>query len=194
MMKRKRLLSKAKHLQTESAWSSHCQLKNAITGEIRTAHSSYQNSLFDNNTDINHKKFWRYTSKASRRVPPLHVDNKIITNNKKKAEALNNQFYSVFTNEDLGNTPEWYGHPYPEMSNISFTSDGIQTLLDYLNTNKATGPDNISAWVLKHCSTDQSYQYYLLSCSLLVKFPMTGWLLMWHLCLRKDLNPTLQTM
>jgi len=40
------------------------------------------------------------------------------------------------------------------MFNTSFTSDGIQNLLDDLDTNKATGPENVSAWVLKHCSNE----------------------------------------
>jgi len=40
------------------------------------------------------------------------------------------------------------------MSNISFTPDGTQTLHDDLDTNKATDPANVSAWVLKHCSTE----------------------------------------
>jgi len=58
-----------------------------------------------------------------------------------KAEALNKQFLLRKTWPTF--LPECYGHPYPKMSNISFSSDGIQTLLDDLDTNKATGPDSL---------------------------------------------------
>ena len=150
MQKRKQLYKKAKCLQSESAWSAYRLLKNTITKEVRVAHGDYQNSLFDSNTDAHHKKFWRYIKsqqKGQTGVSPLHVDDKVLTNSKDKAEALNKQLYSVFTDEDQTNIPECTGHPFSKMPNISFFPDSIQNLLDNLDTNKTTGPDNISAWV-----------------------------------------------
>ena len=73
---------------------------------------------------------------------------------KDKAEILNNKFYLVFTKEDLTNIPECTGRPYPIMLPISISTAGIQKLLEEVDTKKASGPDNILAWVLKHCARE----------------------------------------
>ena len=75
-------------------------------------------------------------------------------NPEEKAKALNNQFYSVFTKENLTNVPVCAGHPHPRMPSISISTDGIQELLKEIDTKKASGPDNIPSWVLKHCATE----------------------------------------
>jgi len=75
-------------------------------------------------------------------------------NPEEKAEAPNNQFYSVFTKENLTNVPVCAGHPYPRMPPISISNDGIQELLKEIDTKKASGPNNIPAWVLKHYVTE----------------------------------------
>ena len=61
-------------------------------------------------------------------MPSLTMDEHTIGNVKDKTTALNDQFQSVFTVEDL-----------------------IQTLLQNLD-NKAPGPDGMHPLVLKHCS------------------------------------------
>ena len=52
--------------------------------------------------------FWNYT-KLNRTdsigVPPLKVENNVIDSNKDKANLLNKNFQSVFTNEDTTNIP-----------------------------------------------------------------------------------------
>ena len=40
------------------------------------------------------------------------------------------------------------------MPPISISTAGIQELLREVDTKKAPGPDNIPAWVLKHCATE----------------------------------------
>ena len=57
MQQRKQLYDKAKHYQTGEAWAKYCRLKNEIIKEINQAHESYQNNLFDSQTDSHHKIF-----------------------------------------------------------------------------------------------------------------------------------------
>jgi hypothetical protein len=38
--------------------------------------------------------------------------------------------------------------PYPDMPRIGINKEGVQTLLKNINTNKATGPDEIPARLL----------------------------------------------
>ena len=53
------------------------------------------------------------------------------------------------------------GHPYPKMSPISISTDGIQEPLKEVDTEKESGSDNIPAWVLKHCTIEIYSSYSL---------------------------------
>ena len=49
----------------------------------------------------------------------------------------------------------------PDMPNITFSTNGIQHRLSVLDMNKASGPDNISPFILKHCANEISpFRYY----------------------------------
>ena len=78
----------------------------------------------------------------------LCVENELKTTPSSKAEALNHQFYSVFTREN-NDTPLINFPKYPNMANIEFTTKGIQKLLQELKPGKAAGPDNIPTQILK---------------------------------------------
>ena len=104
MQKRKHLYSKAKSTGTEEAWLSYRKIRNEITKDINEAHRAYQEKLFDCDTNSSHKNFWRYIrslGKDNTGVAPLKHQNSLISNPHDKAEILNDQFYSVFTHEDL---------------------------------------------------------------------------------------------
>lgn len=75
---------------------------------------------------------------------------------KEKAEILNQQFSSVFHTESLGNLPDLGQSTYPGVNNIKVTEKGVLKLLQNLNPNKASGPDNISARFLKAMATSVS--------------------------------------
>ena len=163
----------------KEAWAKYHKLKNKIIKEINQAHESYQNNLFDSQTDFHHKKIWKYI-KTLRKDPTgvmsLTVDDKVLHSPKEKVEILNNQFYS-FTKENLSNIPKSTGHPYPTMPPISISTFGIQELLKEVDTKKAPVPDNIPAWVLKHCATEIApilSRSFSQSLSILAIFLMTG--------------------
>ena len=73
-----------------------------------------------------------------------------------KAEALNRQFVSVFTNDDGNSLPDKGPSPFPDMDDINFTQPGIEKLLDNIKPNKAAGPDELPARVLKEVSKEIS--------------------------------------
>ena len=70
-----------------------------------------------------------------------------------KANALNEQFQSVFTRE-TPITPE-HAHPqeHPSISDLTFTVAGVEKLLQNLKPGKASGPDNLSPRVLQKLSS-----------------------------------------
>ena len=73
-----------------------------------------------------------------------------------KANILNQQFASVFTEEDMDNLPDLGINPTLEMNKITFNTEGAQHILQHLKPNKATGLDDIPAKFLKEVSIEIS--------------------------------------
>ena len=82
-------------------------------------------------------------------MAPRKSDGILVTDTQDKANILNNQFQTVFTNERNTNIPDKGPSPHPEMPHISIHNPGILNLLSNLNPHKACGPDNIHSRVLK---------------------------------------------
>ena len=66
-----------------------------------------------------------------------------------KAEALSQQYSSVFTREKPGAVPDKGNSLYPSMPAIEVTAAGVEKLLRDLNPKKAIGPDLIPTRILK---------------------------------------------
>jgi hypothetical protein len=110
--------------------------------------------------------------------------------NQAKAQALNRQYESVFTKEDLTTIPEVdSGMLIPDMLNIQFSVDGTAKLLQRLNPSKANGPDKIPTRVLKECA--DVIALYLTPFSsnpmILARFQEIGPWLMFRLYIRKGI-------
>ena len=82
-------------------------------------------------------------------VSDLKTDEDIITDDKGKAEILNDQFTSVFTEEDLSTVPDMGVDPKPCVGALEITVEGVVKQLNSLNPQKASGPDGIPSWFLK---------------------------------------------
>ena len=82
------------------------------------------------------------------------------TDDKSKAEALNNYFKSVFTKEDIESLPNLADPSsedlFPNISDITFSVEGICQLLSNFDTNKASGPDEIPSFILKEFAEEIS--------------------------------------
>ncbi|XP_052794650.1 uncharacterized protein LOC128227817 [Mya arenaria] len=107
------------------------------------------------------KKFWAYIKalrKDSCGIAPLKDKGKLHNEQIDKANILNQQYQSVFTQENNSNTPTPDGDPYPSMNDIEVTPEGVLALLKKLNPNKATGPDMIPSRILKELA-DQCAPY-----------------------------------
>ena len=87
--------------------------------------------------------------KDSCSIQSLKLNDLFVTDGIDKAEVLNSYFQSVFTHELDTELPDKGPSPYPSMSNINITIQGIVKLLNGLNVHKASGPDMISTRFLK---------------------------------------------
>ena len=67
-----------------------------------------------------------------------------------EAEILNNLFKSVFTLEDQHSVPDMGISPYPSITSIEITRQGVINLLANCDSNKSPGPDKINPLFLKN--------------------------------------------
>ena len=96
-------------------------MRNQITQVISEAHTNYQTQIFENNTCTVLKRFWKYIKSLRKDcvgIPPLTTDGVTTSKSEDKANILNHQFYSVFTDEDLSSVSSPTSS-FPIMPNIS---------------------------------------------------------------------------
>ena len=156
--RRDKLYRQAKRSGSADIYSRFLDLKHSIQREMRKSYWQYINSLIlpesvgNVNGSQQQKKFWSYIrslKKDNNETSSLYTPDGFVTENNKKAEVLNAQFKSVFTVEPNESLPDKGPSPHPTMPDFNITISGIKKLLHNLNVHKATGPDEISARVLK---------------------------------------------
>ena len=157
-----------KYHNTTSIALSQSKGRSYYIHEIDKAHRKFifdmleVNGTTSNNTTTNQqdnyrigKKYWKYVKARKREtvgVSTLKVNGETIENSKGKADALNEQFKSVFTKEDLDNFPQIDDSGTPDIPNLNISTEGLIKLLKAVNPNKANGPDNISCRILKEAA------------------------------------------
>ena len=134
-----------------SDWDIFTRIRKQVDCLIRSAHRSHVSSILESDHP---KKFWRYVKSRrtdSTGIKPLKVNNRLLTKDNDKAEALANQFHSAFTREDTtpSTLPDLPPSPFPDMPPIVIDELGVKNLLNNINPAKAIGPDLIQNQALK---------------------------------------------
>ena len=125
------------------AWEKHVVNTFARWGENLSSHNT--------------KPFWSFMKslrQSSTGVASLKTASGIAVSPLEKANALNSQFKSVFTQEDCQDLPASEYPAPPSMPPIRITTQGITKLLQELKPHKAPGPDGILPSVLKECAVN----------------------------------------
>ena len=89
-----------------------------------------------------------------RRGPLKNKDGYLKSDNQSKTEILNEQFHSVYTQEDMDNFLDFGPNPYFSLDSISTNQKGVHTLLKGIKTHKATWPGEIPSYVFKAAADD----------------------------------------
>ena len=154
----------------------YTEMRSKVQKLERQAYWKYINDLIEpppeesSHSANNQKKFWTYIKSLRRDntgVAPLKDQGILYSSAKDKANILNQQYYSVFTQEDLTNIPSPNGQPFPAMDDILVTEDGVRKLLQLTNPHKASGPDGIPARFLKECASSLApYLTLVFNCTL----------------------------
>ena len=131
-----------------------------VNSQVEEAYWNHVNNLFDSQaTDKENKKnlfkFIKSKKKDQHGIPTLKHHGELISDSKPKANLLNEYFSSMFTSSDQA-IPDKGISPYPSMSDINITANGVNKLLSDLRTNKAHGPDGIPAKLLKTVANELS--------------------------------------
>ena len=160
--KRDRAYAQACKTRSPEAWAKFKVLRQTTKNAIRNSHQGYITNLIDIKIQENQKPFWSYIKSLRQdksNIPTLKVRNMApASTDQSKANALVDQFSSVFTQEDLTSIPQ-LEQKYPDMKNITFGLEGIQKLLANVKPHKAGGPDEIPARYLKENSAELAPMY-----------------------------------
>ena len=100
----------------------------------------------------NAKQFCSYMKRlgqGEKGVADLMVNNKIISDGKGKAEALNAQFTKVFIREDKSDVPSLGKSTKQDIPELVINEAGVLKQLQNMSPNKAAGPDQLPPWFLK---------------------------------------------
>ena len=163
MHRRDRAYKKWKHTHSEDSKTKFQQLRSLAQCKLREAHRTYTDSIFnledpkDSDKQAANKRFWTYVKskkKDSCSTAPLRKNGVLISDAVGKAQILNDQYCSVFTQEDFDSIPALGPSHHPRLPEIDVASDGVKHLLLNLNPSKAAGPDQISPRVLKELANE----------------------------------------
>ena len=126
-------------------------MKRNLQRLCRKSRNSYLSSLLDNHSNVT-KRFWsfiKHKHKDQVVINTLHFSGEIYTEDKAKADVLNNNFSSIFTRENITEFPRIEGERVPDIPLLNIQVDGVRNPLENPDPLKSPGPDNISSRFLK---------------------------------------------
>ena len=147
----KRLYNKAKKTRNQDDWQEFCDIRKNLHKELRAARVSHISQFLTTSITDKPKSFWTFISKLrqdNQGIGDLHVSGSIVSDDLLKAEALNEQFNSVYTEEGSNPLPKLGESPYGEIQKLDISVCGVLDQLNKLNPSKAQGPDGIPPWFL----------------------------------------------
>ena len=166
MRKRKRAYDKAKRTQLQQHWDQYKRLRNDTTKLLRSSKKNYFDNLANKLTsshNLSSKDWWKtlksFLSTQDKASPPPLKENDIIyTDDKEKANLLNSYFKTQSDLNDAGKELPHIIQTNPNnLTQLVTNPTEVKSILETLQTGKASGPDNINNYVLKICSSELSH-------------------------------------
>ena len=130
---------------------SSARVRKNVHEQLRSARVSHISQFLTTSIKDKPKSFWTFISKLrqdNQDIDDLHVSGSIVSADALKAEALNEQFNSVYTEEGSIPLPNLGESPYGEIDRLQISISGVLDQLNKLNPSKAQGPDGTPSWFL----------------------------------------------
>ena len=103
----------------------------------------------------NPKRFWSFLKcvrGGKGQLPTLTDNTGDISGDVERADLLNRTFADKFSDPTVAFLPQAPNFDLPELVDFEVSASSISSILNNLNVHKASGPDNISARVIKECA------------------------------------------
>ena len=167
--RRDRLYFRAHKSSSPDIKSHYKRFRAHVQKGIRDAYWKHISGIFSFDTDSadpdcprkneKAKKFWSFVKSLKKDafgINSLRENGILKTETLDKANICNRQFESAFTRESDTEIPSKGTSPFSPMGEITVDPKRVLKLLNNLNIHKASGPDGLSARVLKECSSEIS--------------------------------------
>ena len=154
---KQRLYNKARRSGSSIHWNTYRKFKRYTQQQCKNAYESYVRSVVSTEPGNNPKRFWSFIKNKRLDhcgVGTLKSGDQVYSDNASKGRLLNDYFASVFTKDTSDTLPSLPNSPYPAISDISVTFNGVVNLLKNIKEHKAHGPDKIPNRLLKECATE----------------------------------------
>ena len=147
---------KARQTNKSRDWERYLSLKRATQKTCREAYNNYLIKTLTSDPNGNKRLGALIKSKHHDHlgVAPLKEGNIIYCDLIQKANILNRQFISVFTDDTKTSLPELGPSQYPSMEDITVSCEGVFKPLKNLKLHKAARPDDISLMLLKEAADE----------------------------------------
>jgi hypothetical protein len=160
--KKKRVYNAYKRNPNNNIWDKFTKLRKTVQKELSHSKNEYLLGLLEDPMNPNSnpsvsKKFWGHVKSLRRDstgIATLQVDGKEMVSAKDKANALSQQYSSVFTTEDLSHMPCLDGKPLLTIEPLVIDQEGVEKLMRDINPKKANGPDGVPSTILKKLSKE----------------------------------------
>jgi len=139
--KKNKLYNKARQSKKKEDWDYYKVHKRHTQKALRQAHWEHVNTILEDSLESgNRKPFWKYI-KAKKKdnigMAPINDKGQLYSDSPTKAELLNKQFKSVFTQEKTDEPlPKIPGKEYTKINRLDITTAGVQKLLANLDTKR----------------------------------------------------------
>ena len=167
LRKKQRYYQKVKKHFSSRLLAKYKEVKKECQRECRRAYSDFINSIVTEDQP-NNKKLWAFIKSKNQEnvgISDLRDESdNLIQDPVSKANILNKQFCSVFSNPlpKIFLVGKIFTKKLPDMGKISICKNGVFTLLSHIKSNKAMGPDGIPGNILKMCAYELAPVYQLL--------------------------------
>ena len=150
---KKRLYNKAKASRQTQDWENFKAIQKTTRRSLQKAKRGYISENLTATIKDNPRAFWSFIKKTKSEevgISALKVNGRVISDAKEKAEALNDQFASVFTRENIDEDIPTLGESsFEEIPSLVIQQEGVLKQLKQLVPGKAPGPNQIPPWFLK---------------------------------------------